>query len=121
MTTFKAGWDWSDIDQSSLLRHVGNHGVRCERNSVADSPSASLLTLLELHRGVPVPGEACDGAFINHPDADLADPAPNTSGVPWHTLYYNENYRACSRSRHGGTRGMCSGTRCRFASVAEGD
>jgi aclacinomycin oxidase len=42
--------------------------------------------------GVPVPGDAYDGTFINHPDVDLADPALNTSGVPWHTLYYNENY-----------------------------
>ena len=25
--------------------------------------------------GVPVPGDAYDGAFINHPDTDLADPA----------------------------------------------
>jgi hypothetical protein len=42
--------------------------------------------------GVPVPGEAYDGAFINHPDTDLTDPTLNTSGVPWHTLYYKENY-----------------------------
>jgi len=42
--------------------------------------------------GVPVPGEAYDGAFINHPDTDLADPTLNTSGVPWHTLYYQHNY-----------------------------
>jgi aclacinomycin oxidase len=42
--------------------------------------------------GVPVPGEAYDGAFINHPDADLADPAFNTSGVPWSTLYYGAGY-----------------------------
>jgi aclacinomycin oxidase len=42
--------------------------------------------------GVPVPGDAYDGTLINHPDVDLADPALNTSGVPWHTLYYNENY-----------------------------
>jgi hypothetical protein len=47
--------------------------------------------------GVPVPGEACDGAFINHPDIDLADPALNTSGVPWHTLYYKENYPRLQR------------------------
>jgi len=47
--------------------------------------------------GVPVPGEACDGAFINHPDADLADPALNTSGVPWHTLYYKANYPRLQR------------------------
>jgi aclacinomycin oxidase len=42
--------------------------------------------------GVPVPGAAYDGGFINHPDTDLADPTWNTSGVPWHTMYYQENY-----------------------------
>ncbi|HEY3112776.1 MAG TPA: FAD-binding oxidoreductase [Gemmatimonadaceae bacterium] len=47
--------------------------------------------------GVPVPGEAYDGTFINHPDTDLADPTLNTSGVPWHTLYYKENYPRLQR------------------------
>ncbi|WP_424530126.1 BBE domain-containing protein [Sphaerisporangium viridialbum] len=42
--------------------------------------------------GVPGPDEYSDGAYINYPDADLADPALNTSGVPWHTLYYKDNY-----------------------------
>jgi aclacinomycin oxidase len=42
--------------------------------------------------GVPNPGDAYDGALINHPDTDLADPALNTSGVPWSTLYYQDNY-----------------------------
>ena len=42
--------------------------------------------------GVPVPGDAFDGAFINHPDTDLADPAFNSSGVPWQTLYFKANY-----------------------------
>jgi len=42
--------------------------------------------------GVPVPGEAYDGSLINHPDTDLADPALNTSGVPWSTIYYQGNY-----------------------------
>ena len=41
---------------------------------------------------VPVPGEAYDGALINHPDVDLADAAWNTSGVPWHDIYYQGNY-----------------------------
>jgi hypothetical protein len=27
---------------------------------------------------------------------DLADPAWNTSGVPWHTLYYGANYPAAA-------------------------
>jgi len=47
--------------------------------------------------GVPVPGAAYDGAFINHPDADIAGPEVNTSGVPWHTLYYNANYPRLQR------------------------
>ncbi|MEP6690851.1 MAG: FAD-binding oxidoreductase [Gemmatimonadaceae bacterium] len=253
ITTLKAEWSWSDIDQPSFLRLLRNHGTWCERNSDADSRSASLWTLLEVHRkqfgkiivrgvstagaaaygqmddhlaalgegvgapntkelaqmtwlefalnplpdlfaapaggvsvkvkdallkkpftdrqiavaydyltradhdvmggmlglasyggrinvvgpgatasaqrdsildiacstgwldpreeaknltwvrafyrdlfaesgGVPVPGDMCGGAFINHPDTDLADPALNTSGVPWHTLYYMQNY-----------------------------
>ena len=41
---------------------------------------------------MPVPGEVSSGALINHPDVDLADPQWNTSGVPWHTLYYKDNY-----------------------------
>jgi hypothetical protein len=42
--------------------------------------------------GVPIPGAVSSGANINHPDIDLADPAWNTSGVPWHTIYYRDNY-----------------------------
>jgi aclacinomycin oxidase len=42
--------------------------------------------------GVPVPGDAYDGSFINHPEVDHADPQMNKSGVPWQTLYYKENY-----------------------------
>ena len=47
--------------------------------------------------GVPVPGDAYDGAFINHPDVDLADPALNTSGVPWPVIYYRDNYPRLQR------------------------
>jgi len=42
--------------------------------------------------GVPVPGDAYAGTFINHPDVDLVDPALNTSGVPWHALYFRGGY-----------------------------
>jgi hypothetical protein len=258
ITTFRAEWNWSDVDEPAFLRLLRNHGVWCERNSGVDSPSAALWTLLEVHRkqfgkiivrgvstagaaaarlvddhlaalseggiapqgrelarmswlefalnplpdlfaappggvsvkvkdallkrrltdeqigvaydyltradhdipggmlglatyggrintvapgatasaqrasildmacttgwldpreeaknlawvrafyremfaesgGVPVPGEAYDGAFINHPDADLADTTLNTSGVPWHTLYYRANYPRLQR------------------------
>jgi aclacinomycin oxidase len=47
--------------------------------------------------GVPVPGGICDGAMINHPDVDLADPDWNTSGVAWHTLYFKNNYAELQR------------------------
>ncbi len=47
--------------------------------------------------GVPVPGDKSDGAMINHPDVDLADPEWNRSGVPWHTLYYKDNYPRLQR------------------------
>jgi hypothetical protein len=47
--------------------------------------------------GVPVPSERYDGALINHPDVDLADPALNTSDVPWHALYYQANYPRLQR------------------------
>ncbi|MFJ6291730.1 FAD-binding oxidoreductase [Streptomyces griseoviridis] len=42
--------------------------------------------------GYPVPGAATDGCYINYPDADITDPAVNTTGVPWHSLYYKGNY-----------------------------
>ena len=47
--------------------------------------------------GVPVPGAAYDGTMINHPDTDLVDPAFNTSGVPWHALYYRTSYPRLQR------------------------
>jgi aclacinomycin oxidase len=47
--------------------------------------------------GVPVPGTGANGSIINHPDVDLADPVWNTSGVPWSTLYYGDNYPRLQR------------------------
>ncbi|WP_043619476.1 FAD-binding oxidoreductase [Nonomuraea candida] len=47
--------------------------------------------------GVPVPGEVSDGSYINYPDADLADPEWNSSGVPASTLYYKGNHPRLQR------------------------
>ena len=47
--------------------------------------------------GVPAPGDRYDGTLINHPDADLADPAFNTSAVRWDELYYKQNYPRLQR------------------------
>jgi len=51
-----------------------------------------------------VPGEASEGPLIDHPDADLADPAWNESGVPWSTFYwstfyYRDNYPRLQRAK----------------------
>jgi aclacinomycin oxidase len=51
--------------------------------------------------GVPVPGERYEGALINHPDTDLADPEWNCSGVPWHAIYYQDNYPRLQRVKAG--------------------
>ncbi|MBE1593494.1 FAD-binding protein [Nonomuraea angiospora] len=66
--------------------------------------AANLTWVREFYRdvyagtgGVPVPGEVDDGSYINYADADLADPAWNTSGVPAHTLYYKDNYPRLQR------------------------
>ncbi|GAA2802466.1 FAD-binding oxidoreductase [Saccharopolyspora taberi] len=42
--------------------------------------------------GVSVPNDVTDGCFINYADGDLADPEWNSSGVPWHELYFKGNY-----------------------------
>ncbi len=49
--------------------------------------------------GYPVPGAATDGCYINYPDADITDPQVNTTGVPWHTLYYKDNYPRLQRAK----------------------
>jgi hypothetical protein len=50
MTTFRAEWNWHDIDRPSFRRLLTNHGTWCERHSDADSANASLWTLFEIHR-----------------------------------------------------------------------
>lgn len=64
-----------------------------------DDDAANIAWVREYYRdvyaatgGVPVPGDVDDGSYISYPDADLADPAWNASGVPWHALYYKDNY-----------------------------
>lgn len=47
--------------------------------------------------GVPRPGGVNDGCYINYADADMADPALNTSGIPWTELYFKDNYPRLQR------------------------
>ncbi|MEU5974885.1 FAD-dependent oxidoreductase [Streptomyces sp. NPDC047315] len=64
-----------------------------------DQASAHLAWIRDCYRdlfadtgGVPVPGGNVDGAFVNYPDTDLADPRWNTSDTPWQTLYFKDNH-----------------------------
>jgi len=50
IAAFRAEWDWSDIDEATFGRLLKNHGSWSERNSGADSPNASLYSLLMVQR-----------------------------------------------------------------------
>ncbi|MYZ35141.1 MULTISPECIES: FAD-binding protein [unclassified Streptomyces] len=43
-------------------------------------------------KGVPEIGDVTDGCYINYPDMDMADDRFNRSGIPWHFLFYKDNY-----------------------------
>ncbi|MFE0478230.1 FAD-binding oxidoreductase [Streptomyces sp. NPDC058947] len=65
----------------------------------ADQDEANIAWLRDIYRdvyadtgGVPVPNDVTDGCYINYPDNDLSDPEFNKSGIPWHQLYYKDNY-----------------------------
>ena len=82
----------ADIDRAAFLRLLQNHGAWSERNSGADSPNASLWTLLEVHRkqfgtivvrGVSTAGDAAERQIGDYLAAwARASPAPD--GARWH-------------------------------------
>ena len=74
------GWTSSNEDQ----KHIGFHR-NLYRAVYADTG------------GVPVPNLVTDGCFINYADSGLSDSAWNTSGVPWHDLYFTTNYSCLQR------------------------
>ena len=77
----------------SSTRHATRAGsIRRTRRRISRGCARSIRELFAETGGVPVPGDAYEGSLINHPDADYADASLNSSGVPWHALYYNENY-----------------------------
>ncbi|WP_329562505.1 FAD-binding oxidoreductase [Kitasatospora sp. NBC_01266] len=47
--------------------------------------------------GVPISNGITDGTYMNNPDTDLMDPRWNTSGVPWYSFYYKDNYPRLQR------------------------
>ncbi|MFE5027927.1 BBE domain-containing protein [Streptomyces sp. NPDC056656] len=77
---------------SALKSYLGTYGTD------PDGDERHIRRLREFCRelyaetdGVPVSDAHTDGSYINYPDVDLADPRWNTSGVPWHALYFKGN------------------------------
>ncbi|QKW07322.1 FAD-binding protein [Streptomyces sp. NA04227] len=49
--------------------------------------------------GVPGLDGTSDGCYINYADSDMADPAINTSGIAWSSLYYKGNYARLQQAK----------------------
>ncbi|MFI6422856.1 FAD-binding protein [Streptomyces sp. NPDC050842] len=83
------------VQRDSILKVVYSCGVWQSK----DEDEANIAWLRRFYRevyaesgGVPVPGDVSSGAYIGYPDADLADPAFNSSGVDWPRIYYGDNH-----------------------------
>ena len=61
------------------------------------------------------PGDAYDGALINHPDTTSRIRRGTHPAFRGTRCITRRTMRSCSGSRRGGTRGTCSGTRCQYA------
>ncbi|MFJ6195036.1 FAD-binding oxidoreductase [Micromonospora sp. NPDC092111] len=82
-------------DRDSILRVYFTGG----RWTAAADDAKNIKWIREFYRdvysetgGVPVPNAINAGSYINYADADLADPAWNTSGTSWAELYFKSNY-----------------------------
>jgi aclacinomycin oxidase len=73
--TFRASWNWGDLDERTFSRLVRNYGAWCERNSEAASPYAALFSILLLNRrergtcelkGLSTAGDDAERLFEDH-------------------------------------------------------
>jgi len=94
--TFTTEWNWNDVDRPSFERLVRNHGAWSEQHSDANSPYASLWTLLVIHRqqlgkivirGVSTAadeaGRQADEYLASLSDGVQAPPRPQLARVAW--------------------------------------
>jgi len=94
--TFRKELSWARLDEAAFRRLLSNHGRWCEQHSQPGSPSASLWTLLEVHRqqfgkviirGVSTAGDSAEPLMEGHLAA-LADGVDLSGGrertrMPW--------------------------------------
>jgi hypothetical protein len=50
LVTFKAEWDWKQVDEAAFGKLVRNYGQWCEEESAATSPSAKLFSVFSFAR-----------------------------------------------------------------------
>jgi aclacinomycin oxidase len=85
---------------SILKSYLGTYWVKPQDDDVHLARiRAFYAELYAATGGVPAPDTATDGSYINYPDRDLADPTLNTSGIPWHTLYFKDGYARLQRAK----------------------
>jgi aclacinomycin oxidase len=85
---------------SILKSYLGTYWVNADEDQRhLDRVRAFYAELYAATGGVPAPGTASDGSYINYPDTDLTDPELNTSGIPWHTLYFKDGYERLQRAK----------------------
>lgn len=83
---------------SILKNYLGTYWVSPQDDQAhVERLRALYAELFAVTGGVPAPGTATDGSYINYPDVDLTDPELNTSGIPWHTLYFKDGYPRLQR------------------------
>lgn len=79
-------------DSIMKLQYIGLWEQSADDAAVIDWVRTTYADVYAATGGVPVSDDVTDGCYIGYPDKDLNDPAWNTSGVPWHALYFGSNY-----------------------------
>ncbi|MFE7506921.1 FAD-binding oxidoreductase, partial [Promicromonospora sp. NPDC057488] len=79
-------------DSIMKLQYIGLWEQQADDAAVVDWVRTTYADVYSATGGVPASDDVTDGCYIGYPDKDLGDPTWNTSGVPWHTLYFGSNY-----------------------------
>ncbi|MCF4123366.1 FAD-binding oxidoreductase [Antribacter sp. KLBMP9083] len=86
-------------DSIMKLQYIGLWERGADDAALLDRVRTTYADVYSATGGVPVSDDVTDGCYIGYADADLNDPTWNTSGVPWHSLYFGSNYGRLQRAK----------------------
>ncbi|MDH6123777.1 FAD-binding protein [Kitasatospora sp. GP82] len=97
---YQAYWTWGrdanedgvyDYQDAEIDPEIADYHLRWIRKFYQDvyQPTGGVPVV----PGPELPTLNTDGCYINYPDVDLSDSTLNTSGQPWHQLYYKDGYQ----------------------------